>query len=325
MVKDMLEGGGGTGHPSVSWVGAPVGAALEGRIMPQYDETKGADCGYLSVPRRGMDGQILLWPDGTEKGQVQIIVHTDFRGGETLSGKFRMENPGFEDDGYRTLYISGKEELADLKRAASAAGGLKPGSYIRWTLTELKPNPQGSEPIKIRGIQLREPDAASLAAAAAYRAAKPRKAAPTDMMAAQQGGWGQVAPQPPAQGGWGAPAQQGPPPQQGGWGAPAQQGPPPQQGGWGAPAAQAPAANWGAPPQGPPPQQPPAQGGWGAPAQQGPPPQQGGWGAPAQQGPPPAVGGGWGPPPQQGPPPQAEGNWGPPPAQAQTPGAEPPF
>lgn len=255
MVKDMLEGGGGTGHPSVSWVGAPVGAAIEGRIMPQYDETKGTDCGYLSVPRRGMDGQILKWDDGSEKGQVQIVVHTDFRNGETLSGKFRMENPGFVDDGYRTLYISGKEELADLKRAASAAGGLKPGSYIRWTLTELKPNPQGSEPIKVRGVQLREPDAASLAAAAAYRAAKPRKAAATDMMAAQQGGWGQVAPQPPAQGGWGAPAQQGPPPQQGGWGAPAQQGPPPAVGG-----------GWGPPPQqGPPPQ---AEGNWGPPPAQ---------------------------------------------------------
>lgn len=334
-MRDLLEGGGGTGHPAVSWKGAPVGAAVEGIVMPQWDEVKGADCGYLTVPRRDMAGQIKKWPDGTDMAQVQVVLATQFRSGETLSGKFRMDNPGFADDGHRTLYISGKEELADLRRAASALGGLKPGMYLRWVLVELKPNPQGTEPIKIRGVQLREADGASLAAVEAYRATRPRQAPSTDMMAPQQGGWGQVGGQPPSHGGWGAPpapAQQ--PPAQGGWGAPPAQQPaaawgqppaqqPPAQGGWGPQPAQQPA--WGAPPA--PPQQPPAQGGWG-PQPAGPPPQAEApqaWGQgqpPAQQpqpGQPPA----WGAPPAQQPP--AQGGWAAPPAQAQTPGAEPPF
>jgi hypothetical protein len=175
-MRDVLERG-GVGHPSVSWVGAPAGAAVEGIVMPQWDDEKGREVGYLTVPQTDTDGTVKTWPDGTERPQAQIILLTPFRNGETLSSVFRMNNPGFEDDGYRACYMPGKEELADLRKAVSAIGGLEPGTYLRWALVELKPNPKGTEPIKVRGVQLRPPDAASLAAVAAYRTAHPRQAA----------------------------------------------------------------------------------------------------------------------------------------------------
>jgi hypothetical protein len=303
-MRDVLQSG-GVGHPSVSWKGAPVGAAIEGIAMPQWDEEKGRESGYLSVPQTDMEGNVKTWADGSERPQAQIILLTAFRNREALSLAFTAANPQFEDDGYRACHMPGKEELLDLRRGVGALGGdIVPGTYVRWALIELKPNTKGAEPIKIRSVQLRQPDAASLAAVAAYRAAHPRLAAAPkpDVIA---GGWGQ---QPAAQPGWGQQAPQGPPSQQPAWGAP-----PPQQ-----PAAQ---PGWGqqAPhqqPQGPSPAQP----GWGAPPPQGPPSQQN-WAQPQAEAP-------QGPPPQPAAPadpwaqsPPAQPGWG----QQPTPGAEPPF
>lgn len=113
-------------------------------------------------------------------------------------------------------------------------------------------------------------DAAARAMATLVQTTAPPAAAAWGQQQPAQAPWGQQAP----------PAQQGPPP---GWGqqpATPQQGPPP---GWGQ---QAPAAGWGGPAQGPPPEQPPAQAPWGqqqlpaAPAQEERPPWEQ---APAQQ------------------------------------------
>jgi len=322
-MQDILDYG-GTGHPSVSWVNAPEGATVIGVVMPQYDDDTGAEVGYKTVPQTDMEGNVKTWDDGKSRGQALLILATQFRHRETVSSKFLLNRPDFEDDGYRACFISGKEEIADFRRCADGLGRTIPvGTYVQWRLEKLVPNAKGSEPIKLRSVAVKPADAASMALVEQYRAAHPRRAAtppPGDVLAgggwgapAQQSGWGQpVTTAPAGAQGWGQPAAAAAAPAQGGWGQqapagpPAQQGPPPQQP-WGAPPAQQgpPQPGWGQPTA----TEPPGQPQWGQPpAQQGPPPQQGGWGQP---------------PAQQGPPPQQ--NWGAPPAQAQTPGAEPPF
>ena len=120
-----------------------------------------------------------------------------------------------------------------------------------------QPNPQNYTEVKaIYDINGNEPGKAGGGAPVQQQQQQQPPQAPPAGVAAQGGGWGAPAGQPPAQqpqgGGWGPPAgqpqqQQAPAGNASGWGAPPAQQPPATGGGWGPPAGGAP--GWG-PPQG---------------------------------------------------------------------------
>jgi hypothetical protein len=314
-MKDFFAGG-GSGIPSISWAGAPIGAEVVGVLLPQRDEATNQEVAYRTEPQTQPDGTLKTWDDGSPRPQLVLLIQTAFRNRETVSQNFLANNPEFVDEGVRYLHISGSEVSKDIKEQAQMLGGPpKVGMRIRLRLVGREPTTKGN-PRNVHSAQLGHADEASLAEVTAYVA---RQAAKAPAPAGDQFFAGQQAPA-PAWGQQGPAAQQAPAPAWGQQGPAAQPAPAPAWGQQGPAAQPAPAPAWGQ--QGPAAQPAPAPA-WGqqgpavqpapAPAwgQQGPAAQPAPAPAWGQQGPagPPAPAPAWG---QQGPagPPAPAPAWG---------------
>ena len=199
-MQDPLQSG--PSRPSISWVGAPQGAAVDAVILPQVRD--GQVVGYTYGPELDTENRVKTFKDGSERPQIVFLVQTPWRNREGVSVKYLSTKPDYQDDGIRWWYCTAYA-VAKAKAEAARIGGFHPGTRLRISLDELKPNPLGNEPIKIIGVVAGPADAESMKIMEEYKQANAHLFAnPGDPLTAaqpQQPAQGQPPSQPSASGG----------------------------------------------------------------------------------------------------------------------------